>query len=300
MRHPDVIIIGAGPAGAAAAIQLRRSRVRFLLLEKERVGGLARTAHLIENYLLMEGGISGNGFAWCLDQHLRSFHIQIRREEVRRVRREGERFLLETREKSFTARALIVASGTKARKARIPGIAKLEEGRVFYESFRIPRGTDPAEIIVLGGGDAAFDYALSLAQREHTVHVLMRSDRPTCLALLEKRAYAQPGIDFMTGVRGLKLAMHEKKIALHGKSPDGAVSLRADYLLPAFGRDPAIDFLPRELRCASGESPAGHSCPGLFFAGDVRHGIYRQAAIASGDGILAAMMVRNFLQGEKS
>lgn len=296
MQHTDTIIIGAGPAGASAAIQLRRSRVRFILLEKGMIGGLTRTANLIENFPILEP-VPGGVFGTLLSDQLRSFHIPIRRSEVMRVRCEGDKFLVETQDSAFTSRALIVASGTKPRKARIPGISALGEGRVFYESYRVPDDGGPARIIVLGGGDAAFDYALCLARKGHRVAIVMRSGNPACLPLLAERARAINCIEIVSGVRGLELVQGKRQFALRGKSREGAISLRGDYLLPAFGRDPVLEFLPHKLRCPRAESPRNDRCPGLFFAGDVRHGLFRQAAIAAGDGILAAMMVKHFLDG---
>jgi thioredoxin reductase (NADPH) len=298
MRHTDAIIIGAGPAGVAAAIQLHRSRVRFTLFEREEVGGLTRTANLIENYPGIPGGVPGERFARLLGEHLESTGITVTREEAREVRNEGGKFLVSTSGGSYSSRALVVASGTKPKKFTLPGIESLQEGAVFYESRHVPEGREPAHVIVLGGSDAAFDYAMWLAGKGRRVSIVMRTEKPSCLPLLLERALSHASIEVKRGMQDLRVEGSGRDILIHGAAGGKKVTVRGDYLLLAFGREPAIDFLGEELRSeCTPHSPAGKTSQGLYFAGDVRHGLFRQVAIAAGDGILAAMMAKRFLEG---
>jgi len=129
LSDAEVAIIGAGPAGIAAAVQLKRYGIEPLVFEKGRIGGLLWNANLVENYPGFPEGISGPELVGKLEAQLRKASIDVIYEEVVRLE---EGFGLKTEGGSYTADIVVVASGTEPR--RFPGrISEEVEGRVFYE-----------------------------------------------------------------------------------------------------------------------------------------------------------------------
>jgi thioredoxin reductase len=147
-------------------------------------------------------------------------------------------------------------------------------------------------IVIVGAGDAAFDYALNLVKRRNFVTILNRGRKVQCLGLLWERAMADAAIEYRAEipVRGVSV----DEIGGRLKVQIGAdESLDADYLLFAIGRIPQLDFLSPSVR----EHEASLKAEGrLYFAGDVQNGLLRQTAISAGDGLRAAMQIYHSLK----
>lgn len=273
----EVAIIGAGPAGVAAAVQLKRYGIEPLVFEGGRVGGLLWNAHLVENYPGFPEGIPGPELAGKLEVQLRKASVEVIHEEV--VSLEGG-FRLRIEGGSYRAGIVIVASGTKPR--RFPGRMSEEvEDRVFYEVHPL-RDLAGACVAVVGAGDAAFDYALNLARRNEVI-LLNRGYKPKCLPLLWERARTTPSIAYREGVRVSEVFQSEGGVGLSCLTDEGEERIEVDYVLFAIGREPNLDFLSPGLRSGAVE--------GLYLVGDVANGKFRQAAIAVGDGMRVAMEI---------
>ncbi|MDP3185374.1 MAG: NAD(P)/FAD-dependent oxidoreductase, partial [Anaerolineales bacterium] len=179
MNKTETLIIGAGPAGIATAIQLKRFGLPPILLEKDRVGGLLRNANLVENYPGFPNGIPGPKLIALFEKQTRRVGAEVTFDEVTRLDYDGEVFLVDTTRNTFSAKYVIVATGTKPKPLPIKIPAQVE-GKVFSEVWPLA-GVKNKRILVVGAGDAAFDYALNLASRENTVTILNRSHETVCL-----------------------------------------------------------------------------------------------------------------------
>ena len=292
----DVAIIGAGPAGAASAIFLKRAGFEPLLFEYHVPGGLLREANLVENYPGFPEGISGKDLASLIESHLDRLHVRICRTEVKRVDSVAEAFEMESADgDAFASDALIVATGTLPRKIDIPGAERLEGRRLFYGvSSLSDESVKHSRILILGGGDAAFDYAIGLSDKGGRTTILSRSP-PRCLPLLIERA-KERGVDIMTGCEAVALDGREDGLAVTCRCGEEPREVVCDLAVVAHGRDPRVDILSPELRERMDITNPPHTdVPGLFMAGDVVRGMNRQTAIAAGDGVLAAMLVQRYL-----
>ncbi len=289
MHLERVTIIGAGPAGVAAALQLERFGWKPLLIERASVGGLLVNAERVENYPGFPCGISGPDFVRLLQEHLSRAAVAITHDEVVALTHVAGCFQVQTRRGQHRSRWVVIASGTKPITFAENLVPPEARGRICYEvaPLRARRGKD---IVVVGAGDAAFDYALTLAQH-NDVTILNRGERRKCLPTLWERASANPRITYLSRTSITHITPNaDASLSLACTTPTGPLDLRVDDLLGALGREPRLDFVAPELQAALAE----HLDSGfLHLIGDVRNGPFRQAAIAVGEGILAAMKIHD-------
>lgn len=287
MLAEDVIIIGAGPAGLATALQLKRYGIESLLFEQDQIGGLLRNAHRVENYPGFPAGISGPALVQRFGKQAAQAQVPVTFEAVVELALESNRFRLKTSTRLYTPRIVVIASGTRPMTFPADCLPAGTLDRVCYEVYPLLRLAD-RRIAIVGAGDAAFDYALNLARR-NDVTLLNRGERVKCLPLLWERARACPRIVYhaRTRISGIERATGGG-LWLDCASPAGNLHVCADYLIGALGREPRLDFLSAGLRGTLGRLEASGL---LHLVGDVKNGAYRQTAIAVGDGILAAMKI---------
>jgi len=282
------IIVGAGPAGIATAIQLRRSGVDFMLFEERQIGGLLLNAHLIENYPGFPLGISGPDLVERLSRQLERWEIQVIPDRVKEAEYRDGTFFIQADRRQLTSHVLVVASGTAPQK--LPGslVPKSLQDRVFYEIHPL-KNRHGQDIAIIGAGDAAFDYALSLAENNH-VTILCRDKNPSCLSLLSQRTDRESHINIKHQFRLQAIEKNQDRLALlgtiEGESQKQCVA--ADYLLIAIGRHPSIGYLAPSVTSTKEKLVRDGI---LYFVGDVNNGLFRQTGICVGDGIRAAMQI---------
>ena len=284
MKGTSIAIIGAGPAGIAAAIQLNRYGFEPVIYEKDVVGGLLKNANRIENYPGFPDGIRGCDIIEFFEKHIAKPGIRLERTVVDKVEFDGD-FAIHYADCVSHAEILIAASGTIPKTPSKSIIAPIEE-RVFYEVWPI-REVIGKRIAIVGAGDAAFDYALNLA-RHNEVVILNRSDQTKCLDLLRDEAKQNAAIEYLPAISIEKSAFRNDEIALYCKTSRDTDVIRADYLLCAIGRAKNDGYFGERLLDNADVLKAESR---LFVIGDLKNGDYRQAAIAVGDGVRAAMEI---------
>jgi thioredoxin reductase len=291
MKVEDVVIIGAGPAGIAAAIQLKRSGFDPLLLEKNQAGGLLKNANMVDNYPGFPGGIRGTALAGLFEKHLARAGVKVHHEEVRQLDF-NEEFFVTTTVREIRARVAVVASGTKPKSVTAPEVPAEASGRVFTEVYPV-LGARSCRAAVIGAGDAAFDYALNLA-RNNKVYVLNRGDKRRCLPLLWEKASAEKNIEYHENTFVNAIRAGGGALGLFCGRGRSTWELPVDYVIFATGRVKNTNFLSGGLLDQAFDLEGAGL---LYFVGDVKNDIFRQSSIAVGDGISAAMRIEKKLRG---
>ena len=155
-----VAIIGGGPAGIACAVQLKRSGIDPVIFEQGRIGGLLNNAYLVENYPGFPKGISGQSLVDKFDRQLQCWNIPVLRELITMLYCDKHKYILKA-SKKYTAKVVVIASGTKPKLPE--SNFAIHSDRVLYDVYPI-RKKRHKTIVIIGSGDAAFDYGLNLCQ----------------------------------------------------------------------------------------------------------------------------------------
>ncbi len=278
-----ILIIGAGPAGIAAALELNRQSADFKLVEKGKIGGIARNANLIRNYPGFPDGISGRDFIDLMEKQLNQFSIEVVHGEVKSLEYVNGKIVAKIPKNSAIFSAAIIASGTLPKKANFRGEKQLyKRRRLFYEIADVDFDKI-SDVVVIGGGDVAFDYVISLLQKNMSIRIISRSE-PKAIEFLMANA-KKLGIIIRQNetISSAKLE-RSGKVVLRTKGGD---ILSTDCVIVAVGRKPNILLLKNfsEIKIFDdGRTSFGN----IFLAGDVLHSDIRQMGLAVGDGIRAA------------
>lgn len=294
MKDNEVTIIGAGPSGISAAIQLKRYGIEPTILEKDEVGGLLKDANLVENYPGFPEGISGKHLAYLFEQQLKKIGIKVQFEEVLSLEYKKDLFFLNTTKRTMSSSIVIIATGTKPHQPDIK-IPTQTEGRVFLRVRPLVQFMNK-KIAIIGAGDTAFDYALNLSKKNF-VYILNRSKKIKCLPLLWERAIKIKNISYFANITLKSIRPHWDGLILklYNSEMRKGHEMHVSYLLFAIGRESCIDFLSDNVK---NKLHMLQEIGVLHLIGDVKNGHYRQTAIAVGDGIKCAMKVYKKLREE--
>jgi thioredoxin reductase len=282
--NDSIAIIGAGPAGLTAAIQLQRYGIRPFIFEKKSIGGLLQNANKIENYLGFPNGISGKELTELFRQQFANYNCEIHQEKVQLLDYHENQFEITTDKSKYFAKKVLCASGTLPQYPDlVKQITPEMQQKIFYEIISLLEYRDKT-FAIIGAGDAAFDYALNLA-RHNKVYVLNRSKEIKALPFLQDMIKANSTITYWDKIEVARLHFdnNELQLELTTKPP-----LEVDYLIYAIGRVANTEYFSDNICKLSEQLQKEHK---LFVIGDVKNGKYRQASIAAADGIKAAMQI---------
>lgn len=317
MQTEDLVIVGAGPAGVAAAVQCKRLGFSPLLLEATgRAGGLAENAFFIENYPCVKPA-DGAAFASGLRRHLKRFGIVPQTAKVEQISHIEDTWHLETEQGDLRARGVIVATGTVPKTLDISGAAELEHQGLFYEVRQVlpfldsktagvdgPRWNAGArgdgvshrdDCVIIGGGEASLDYALSLARTKRRTAIYVRGNRLRSRGRLVEIVKRTGSIRLVFGHQARRISRSERGIAVEFQTPRGLVVEVAPVVLAAIGRRQTLVKLLKGLDVHPVRTVSTRF-PGLYIAGDARHGSLGQIGMAVGDGLAASMAAAAWLE----
>ena len=298
----DVIIIGGGPAGLTAGLYASRANLNSLLIEKGLVGGQISTAEKVDNYPGFPDGIDGFELTDLMHRQATKYGLKTIIAEVATIEPQEKQIVIKTTEGDYTARALIIASGSDRQKLGIPGEKEFTGKGVAYCATCDAAFFRDVPVVVVGGGNAAITEALHLAKFASKVTIIHRRDKLRASAILQEKAFSEPKIDFIWNsvVEEIEGEDTVKGIKLRQVKTDEKSTMEIAGVFVAVGLKPNTDYLKGILRMDAGghvitDDKMESNVPGIFAAGDARHNSARQAITAAGDGATAAFYAEKFL-----
>jgi len=315
----DLVIVGAGPAGLAAAVYGASEGLKTLLVEREAPGGQAGTTSRIENYLGFPAGLTGADLARRALAQARRLGAEIlsSQEATTISRADPYRTIVLDDGSELSCQATIVATGVSYRQLDVPGAAELAGAGVYYGAATTEALLHrDAEIAVVGAGNSAGQAAVHLARFARCVHLLVRGDDlSTMSAYLAEQLHALDNVRLHTEARivALRGAGHLEQAVFKGAG--GETTLDVSALFIFIGQQPRTGWLEgvvaRDDRgfVLSGPDVTSargwnldrepflleSSMPGVFAAGDVRHRSVKRIASAVGEGAMAVQFVHQYL-----
>jgi len=304
MESYDLIIIGGGPAGITAGIYAARQKLNTLLITKSFGGQVARKAVAIENYPGFEE-ISGMELIKKFEKHLRRQKIDIERDEVTKLKKIDNRFLVQTKSKNqFEAKTVIIASGADPRPLEVKGEKEFLGRGVSYCVTCDGVLFEGKTVAVIGGGNAGFEAAIFLSNIAKKIYILEYSEKVVADAENQERAEKTGKVEVITSaavkeVRGEKFV---NSLVYQDRKTGKEITLPLEGVFIEIGSQPStsfakdlVDFNEKDEIMVEFETYQTKT-PGLFAAGDVNVGSFKQIVTACGEGAKAALAAYNYLQ----
>jgi thioredoxin reductase (NADPH) len=298
----DVIIIGGGPAGLSAAMYAGRLKLKTLILTKER-GGTIITTNDIMNWPGIKK-TDGMTLAKQLEEHALDYpDVEIKDAMVAGVKKKDDNFIVETQSGEYEAKTVILAAGTEVRKLGIPGEEKFSGKGVHYCALCDGFFYTDKTLAVIGGSDSAAKEALVLTQWAKKVYIIYRKEKiraePVNLDKVEKSDKIE--IINNTNVTEIKGGEQVDTLVLD-KPYEGSNELKVDGVFVEIGRVPAT-VLVKDVGVKLNEKgevtinrQSETNIPGFFAAGDITDSTFKQAIVASSEGVTAAFSAYVYLQ----
>jgi thioredoxin reductase (NADPH) len=303
-RPYDVIILGAGPAGLAAAIYTGRARLQTLVLERGLPGGQILLTEHIENYPGFPDGMAPFDLMVRFRQQAEKFGARIEMEEVQALRREQPYWVVTGDSGEYRARAVIIATGASYRRLGLPHEGKLTGRGISYCATCDGAFFRDKPIAVVGGGDNALTEAQFLTRFVSKLYLLHRRSEFRAIRILQERVLANPKIEVRwdTVVETILGEDKLESLRLRDVRTGDLSDLKVEGLFISIGMSPASGLVKDMVALNQwGEVKVNQkmatSVPGLFAAGDVCDACPKQVITSAGTGVTAALAVDEYLQG---
>ncbi|MEX2431538.1 MAG: thioredoxin-disulfide reductase [Dehalococcoidia bacterium] len=299
----DVVIVGGGAAGLAAAIYAVRAMLKTLVIEKQAVGGQILYTGEIENYPGFPEPISGPDLAVLYQKQAERFGTEFTYDLVKGLDVQGPVKRVIGEEATYTAKTVIITTGGEHNKLGVPGEEAYSGRGVSYCATCDGNFFRNMDVTVVGGGDAALDEGLYLTRMTNSVTVVHRRDQLRASNILQRRAFDNPKMRFVwdSVVQEIKGNGAVNSVVLQNVKSGETTEQPTEGVFVYIGFHPVNDFLHGVVALDG----AGHvvtdlqmrtNVPGVFAAGDVRTYSDRQLGNAIGDGIAAALAAYRYIQ----
>ncbi|MEO1593231.1 MAG: FAD-dependent oxidoreductase [Cyanobacteria bacterium J06632_22] len=318
----DLVIVGGGPAGLAAAVYGASEGLKTVMLEREAPGGQAGTSSRIENYLGFPVGLSGGDLARRAVTQAKRFGVEILTpQEAQTLRIEDDYRIVTLSDGSeISCHAVILAMGVAWRRLKVPGVDKFTGAGVYYGAAQTEAAAcQDEEVYIVGGANSAGQAAMYFAKYASKVKILVRGDSLT-------KSMSQYLIDQIDGQGNIEVLTHHSVIEAQGQdrlekllvkdaTTDEIKTFKANSLFIFIGATPSTEWLgdiierdPRGFICTGPDLSKSTSwplarerflletnVPGVFAVGDVRHGSVKRVASGVGEGSICVQFVHRHL-----
>ncbi len=291
----DVIVIGMGPAGMNAAVYAKRSGLNVIMFEKASPGGLIAKTNMVDNYLGYEK-ISGADLAAKMFFHTQEQQIPYRIEEVEDVIIENGKKVVITTEGTYYAKAIIFCGGRRPRKIDIEGEDKYEGKGISYCAICDAPLYKGKKVVVVGGGNSAFEEAVYLSDFASEVTILNRSEECRAEVALQDKAKEKSNIKVKLKSKIKKILEVDNKV--NGVELENGEKLEIDGVFVYVGFEPSTSYLLKlgiltEDNYISVDENMRTKIKGIYAAGDtVKKSLY-QIVTAASEGAIAAVSAKS-------
>ncbi|MDF7777734.1 FAD-dependent oxidoreductase [Sphingomonas sp. AOB5] len=307
----DLVVVGAGPAGLAAAVYAASEGLDTAVIEGIAPGGQAGTSSKIENYLGFPTGISGQALAGRAQVQAQKFGAKLLvARGATGIDCSDVPFVVMLEDaKSVKARAVVVATGARYRKLDLPRYCELEGSGIYYAATAMEAGLcADTEVVVIGGGNSAGQAAVFLARTVKHVHILVRGpglvetmssyliDRIEASDRITLHPYCQ--VTALEGERHLKAVSWTEKDGAEHRLEVGGLFVMIGAAPNTKWLDGCVDLDTQGfVLTGEGVSPFCSSKPGIFAVGDVRSGSVKRVASGVGEGSVVVSAIHKYLEG---
>jgi len=321
----DLIVVGAGPAGLAAAVYGASEGLKTVVIEPEAPGGQAGSSSRIENYLGFPSGVTGADLGRRAYAQAARFGAEFVTQRAVGMRTDGQyRFVQLADGREISSHSVLLAPGVQYRKLELPGSDMLTGRGIYYGAALVEAlSCKGEEVYIVGGANSAGQAALYFAKYATKVTMLVRGGglSATMSKYLIDEIARTSNIVIESGTQVLEVKGDERLQTLRLRGPSGETEVPASSLFVFIGAAPITAWLPASIeRDDKGFLLAGpdlrldgkwpeswreprepflleSSVPGVFVAGDVRHGSVKRVASAVGEGSIAVQLVHQYLGG---
>ncbi len=289
----DLIIIGAGPGGLAAAQYGARANLKVLVIEEMAPGGQALVIDDLENYPGVSGHVSGIDFSQIMEKQAHDFGAEFLTATARNIKKENDIFYIETSKGSFTSYAVILSTGSKNKLLGIPGEKEFTGRGVSYCATCDGPFFKNKKILVVGGGDAACDEASYLSNLSDKIIMIHRRDRFRAQKALADRVLHNKNIEvrFNHILKEIKGTMKVSTVLFENTQTGETYEEDVDAVFIFIGTIPQTALVPDLQKDEAGYVITNQrmetETKGLYAVGDVRATPFRQVVVAAGEGAVA-------------
>ncbi len=300
----DVIIIGSGPAGYAAALYAARAKLNPLVFEGSvTAGGALMNTTDVENYPGFPDGILGPDLMDSIRKQAERFGAELVADDVLEADLAATPKVVKTHEGEFRGHSIIIATGSSYRELGVPGEKRLSGHGVSWCATCDGFFFREQDIAVIGGGDSAMEEATFLTRFARSVTIVHRRGSLRASKIMQDRAMSNPKIKFAWNSQVVEMLGEDRATGLLLRDAEtGAESvLPVTGIFVAIGHDPRSELFKGQLATDSDgyllvDQPSTRTAiPGVFAAGDVVDRHYRQAVTAAGTGCAAALDAERWL-----
>lgn len=302
----DVIIIGSGPAGLAAALYAARADLTPLVFTGTDLGGQVSLTYSIENYPGFPEGLSGTDLAELFKKNAERFGARIEFDSVTDVDLSERPYIVKTYSDEYKTKTLIIAIGASPDKLGIPGEDEFRGKGVSYCATCDGWFFKDKKVAVVGGGDSALEEGIFLTRYASSVTIIHRRDELRAGAILQERAKKNNKISYLwnTIVTEIKGEDGLEKLSLENTQTGEKSEMDVDGLFIFIGHSPNSSMFEGQLEINKEgyiqvDEHYRTNLPGVFAAGEIHDSVYRQVVTSAGMGAAAAIEVRKFLENEE-
>ncbi len=319
----DLIVLGAGPAGLAAGVYGASEGLRTLVIEDEAPGGQAGSSSKIENYLGFPEGLSGQQLADRATIQARRLGAELMTQKAVGIRTENNYHIVQLSDgREVSCHACLIATGVNYRRLNTPGVERLTGAGVYYgAAMTEARACTDENVYLVGGANSAGQAAMYFSKYAKQVTMLVRGEslKSSMSKYLIDQIAATSNIQVRACCQVVEAFGDDRLACLRLCGPQGEETVPANGLFIFIGAAPNTDWLPSSImRDANGFLLSGNdlkvdgkmtkswtqnrdpylletSVPGIFVAGDVRHGSIKRVASSVGEGSISVQFVHQYL-----